>query len=116
MESQDLALLDSLLSDEVVFHSPVVHTPQRGKAITAKYLAAAMNVLVNDSWRYVAEMTNDSQAVLEFKLEIDGVEINGVDIITFDADDRISEFKVLVRPLQAIKLVHQKMAERLSAG
>lgn len=112
--TSDLKQLDNLLSEDVVFYSPVVHTPQRGKSITAKYLAAAMEVLVNDSWQYVSETSNDHQAVLEFVTEIDGIEINGVDIISWNEQNLIVEFKVLVRPLQAINLVHEKMAERLA--
>ena len=112
--TSDLEQLDNLLSEDVVFYSPVVHTPQRGRSITAKYLAAAMEVLVNDSWQYVSETSNDHQAVLEFVTEIDGIEINGVDIISWNEQNLIVEFKVLVRPLQAINLVHEKMAERLA--
>lgn len=116
VSTRDLKILNDLLSDDVVFYSPVVHTPQRGKPITAKYLAAAMDVLVNDTWQYVAETRNEHRAVLEFLLEMDGVEVNGVDIISWNEQNLINEFKVLVRPLQAIKLVHQKMAENLAAG
>ena len=112
--TSDLEQLNNLLSEDVVFYSPVVHTPQQGKSITAKYLAAAMEVLVNDSWQYVSETSNDHQAVLEFVTEIDGIEINGVDIISWNEQNLIVEFKVLVRPLQAINLVHEKMAERLA--
>ena len=116
VSTRDLKILNNLLSDDVVFYSPVVHTPQRGKPITAKYLAAAMDVLVNDTWQYVAETRNERQAVLEFLLEMDGIEVNGVDIISWNEQNLINDFKVLVRPLKAIKLVHQKMAENLAAG
>ena len=105
--------LDSLLADEVVFHSPVVHTPQVGKAITAAYLAAAFHVFFNESFRYVREIVGPRDALLEFQVEIDGIAVNGVDLIKWNDADRIVEFKVMVRPLKAINLIHQKMAAML---
>ena len=105
--------LDALLADDVVFHSPVVHTPQRGKAITAQYLAAALQVFGNPSFRYVREVAAGMDAVLEFELEIDGVQINGVDMIRCNDAGRIVEFKVMLRPLKAVNLIHQKMAAML---
>jgi hypothetical protein len=105
--------LDALLADEVVFHSPVVHTPQRGKAITAQYLAAALHVFGNPSFRYVREVAAGNDAVLEFELEIDGLQINGVDMIRCNDAGRIVEFKVMLRPLKAVNLIHQKMAAML---
>jgi hypothetical protein len=102
--------LEALLAEQVVFHSPVVHTPQVGKAITTLYLGAALQVLCNASFRYVREVVGSRDAVLEFQVEIDGITVNGVDMITWDGDGRIIEFKVMVRPLQAINLIHQKMA------
>ncbi len=115
-ETRDAAGLEGLLADEVVFHSPVVHTPQRGKAITRKYLEAAVAVLGGPSFRYVGEWFGASSAVLEFVATIDGIEIDGVDIIGWDADDRIISFKVMVRPLKAIDALHKAMGERLASG
>ena len=108
--------LDDLLADDVVFHSPVVHTPQRGKPITAMYLAAAVIVLGQPSFRYVREIVGASDAVLEFVVEIDGIEVNGVDLIRWNEQGRINDFKVMVRPLKAINLIHQKMAAALQPG
>ena len=105
--------LDSLLADEVVFHSPVVHTPQVGKAITALYLAAAFHVFFNESFRYVREIVGARDAALEFQVEIDGIAVNGIDLIKWNDADRIVEFKVMIRPLKAINLIHQKMAAML---
>lgn len=113
---RDPGPLAELLADDVVFHSPVVHTPQVGKRITRLYLIAAMKVLGNETFRYVREIVGDGQAVLEFRVEIDGVEINGIDLLTWNAEGRLTEFKVMVRPLQAIQKLHEKMAERMSAG
>ncbi len=113
MASRDVAALDLLLADDVVFHSPVVHTPQRGKAITSQYLQAAMQVLGGPGFRYVREVWSDTDAVLEFVNEIDGITLNGIDMIRWDSDGKIVDFKVMVRPLKAVNLLHQKMAEML---
>ena len=108
--------LDALLADDAVFLSPIVHAPQRGKAITTMYLAAAFQVLFNPGFRYVREIVGDADAMLEFETEIDGVLVNGVDIIKWNEAGRIVEFKVMLRPLKAINLVHQRMAAMLQAG
>ncbi len=105
--------LDALLADNVVFHSPVVNTPQLGKAITAQYLSAAFQVFFNASFTYVREIVGPNDAVLEFEVEIDGISVNGVDMIKWNADGKIVDFKVLIRPLKAINLIHQKMAAML---
>ena len=108
--------LSSLLADEVVFHSPVVHTPQVGKTITLQYLSAAFHVFFNESFQYVRELTGPRDAVLEFQVEIDGVSVNGVDMIKWDDEGKIVEFKVLIRPVKAVNLIHQKMAAMLQAN
>ena len=115
VESRNAKGLSSLLSDNVVFNSPVVHTPQVGKAITIQYLSAALHVFFNESFKYVREVTGPSDAVLEFQVKIDGISVNGVDMLKWDAEGRIVEFKVLIRPLKAINLIHQKMAAMLQA-
>jgi len=108
--------LRDLLADDVVFHSPVVHTPQTGKAVTTQYLAAAFQVFFNASFRYVREVVGPHDAVLEFQVEIDGITVNGVDMIRWNEDGRIVDFKVMIRPLKAINLIHQKMAAMLQAS
>ena len=115
MKSHDQAALWDLLHPDAVFESPVVHTPQRGRDITFKYLSSAEHVLGGPDFTYVGEWTNESGAVLEFKTMIDGIEINGVDIISFDPEGRITHFKVMVRPLKAINMLHRLMAEQLAA-
>jgi hypothetical protein len=115
LATKDARGLDALLSDQVVFHSPVVHTPQIGKAITARYLAAALHVFGNDSFRYVREVVGTRDAVLEFQVEIDGISVNGVDMISWDEAGQIVDFKVMLRPLKAVNLIHQKMAAMLEA-
>lgn len=105
--------LDTLLADDVVFLSPVVHTPQLGKTVCKMYLTGAMFVLGNDTFRYVREIHGPRDAMLEFETEIDGILINGVDIIKWNDAGQIIEFKVMLRPLKAVNLVHQKMGEML---
>ena len=114
IKSHDRAALWDLLHPDAVFESPVVHTPQLGRDITFKYLASADKVLGGPDFAYTGEWRSDTGAVLEFQTEIDGIKLNGVDIITFDADGRITNFKVMVRPLKAINLLQQKMGELLA--
>ena len=111
------ARLDEILDPDCVFLSPVVHSPQQGRELTRFYLTGAMNVF-NDSFEYVKEVVTDQHAVLEFNCEVDGILVNGVDIITFGDDGKIVEFKVMVRPLKGINMLHGKMRamlEQLSA-
>lgn len=112
----DPALLSDLLADDAVFHSPVVHTPQAGKAKVMAYLVAASHVLGNDSFRYVRELVDGDEMMLEFVTELDGISINGVDIIRLNGEGKISDFKVMVRPLKAINKVWEMMAAQLEAA
>jgi len=113
MENHNFDVLDELLAEEVVFHSPVVHTPQKGKKITKIYLMAAEKVLGGSAFKYTKEIIGNQQFMLEFTNVIDGVIINGVDIVTYNEDNQITEFKVMVRPLQGMQKLHQKMMEML---
>jgi hypothetical protein len=114
IKSHDRAALWDLLDPEAVFESPVVHTPQRGRDITFKYLLGADKVLGGPGFAYIGEWRSDTGAVLEFENVVDGIRINGVDIITFGNDGRIKHFKVMVRPLKAINLLHRLMGEQLA--
>lgn len=109
-------LLPGLLADDVIFYSPVVFTPQRGKEITLLYLQGAAAVLNAGGFTYTKQVLAGDTAVLEFETTVDGKHINGVDIITANEQGQIAEFRVMLRPLQAINLVHQKMGELLSRG
>jgi hypothetical protein len=113
VRDHDPSGLDQLLAEDVVFYSPVVHSPQRGRALTAGYLTAAFQVFFNPSFRYVREIVGASDAMLEFETEIDAIIVNGVDIIKWNASGQIVEFKVMIRPLKAINLIHQRMAAML---
>jgi len=115
--------LDVLLDDDVVFYSPIVYTPQAGKAITTLYLQAAGQTLPGEKpnsssdpskrFRYTKQVLDGNTAVLEFETTVDGKYVNGVDIITCNDAGKIIEFRVMIRPLQAINLVHQQMADML---
>ena len=115
VRTRSSAGLAALLADEIVFHSPVVHTPQRGKALALQYLHAAFAVFGNESFRYVRQVAGERDAVLEFEVEIDGISVNGVDLIRWDDAGRIVDFKVLLRPLKAMLAIQQKMAALLQA-
>jgi hypothetical protein len=115
LKSHDQKSLWEALHPDAIFESPVVHTPQRGREITFKYLAGAGKVLGGPGFKCLGEWLNDKGAVLEFETEIDGIRINGVDIITFSDDgELITHFKVMVRPLKAINLLHRLMGEQLA--
>lgn len=113
MQSHDPALIPALLAEDAVFHSPIVHTPQRGRDIVTAYLTAATHVLNTPDFHYVGEWLSPDGAVLEFNTKLDGLTIDGIDMIRWNDAGEIVEFKVMVRPLKAINLVHQKMGEML---
>ena len=129
MKSKDAEIWDELLDEEVVFYSPVVFTPQKGKKITMMYLMAATSVFgsadvdsestrdaqIESKFRYVNEIIGENSAVLEFESEIDGTYINGADLLRWDEDDKLVEVKVMVRPLQAVNMLHQKMKSMLES-
>ena len=113
ISERNVAALDEVLADDVVFHSPVVHSPQNGKRLAKMYLSAAILVLGNSDFAYVREVVGESDAVLEFTCEIDGTHINGVDMIHWNADGKIDDFKVMIRPLKAVNLLHGLMRQML---
>ena len=113
VDEWDMSGLDDLLADDAVFHSPVVHTPQRGKQLVKLYLNAAAMALYNSHFAYVREVIGESDAFLEFTAELDGIHINAVDIIHWNAEGKIDDFKVMIRPLKAINLLHGMMKQML---
>ena len=128
MKSNDMDKLDELLAEDVVFYSPVVYTPQKGKDITKMYLMAAGGVFgegtkdeLTDSnnsqskFKYIKEIIGEKSALLEFESEMDGIYVNGVDVISWNEEEKITEFKVIVRPLQAVNMLHQKMQAMLES-
>ena len=116
VKSRDAAALKELLAKDVVFVSPVVHTPQAGRPITMAYLQAAMQVLNNDSFHYLNQWHGPESAVLEFECVVEGLTVNGVDMIHWNADGRIDHIKVMVRPLKAMNKLHEMMGRELQRG
>lgn len=115
-QARDPSGLDDLLAEDAVFVSPVVHTPQRGKALTKAYLGAAFQVFFSPSFRYVREIRGPNDAMLEFETEVDSIAVNGVDIIQWNDAGKIVEFKVMLRPLKAIQVIHARMGAMLAAA
>ncbi len=107
------AALTNIIREDAVFHSPVVHTPQKGRLIVVAYLSAAGQTLGNDSFQYLREVVDGNTAVLEFQTEMDGIQVNGIDMITFDDEGLITDFKVMVRPLKAVNKVWEMMGAQL---
>jgi hypothetical protein len=116
VKSRDAVALKDLLAEDVVFVSPVVHTPQAGRPITMAYLHAAMQVLNNPSFRYLNQWFGPESAVLEFECVVDDISVNGIDMIHWNADGRIDHFKVMVRPLKAMNKLHEMMGRELQRG
>ncbi|CAM4145469.1 SnoaL-like domain-containing protein [Novosphingobium lubricantis] len=113
MLGSDPALLEELVAEDAVFHSPVVHSPQTGRKKVLMYLNAAADVFGNGTFRYVRELVDGPEACLEFECELDGIAVNGIDLIRFDLEGRIVDFKVMVRPVKALNIVWERMAERM---
>ena len=113
LASGDLAALRELLAPEACFHSPVVHRPQPGRDLVAMYLGAAFKVFEGSGFRYVREIVSGCDAALEFVASVDGIEINGIDLIHWDGYGKIDDFKVMVRPWKGIEKLRGKMAQML---
>mgnify|MGYP000604362733 FL=1 len=105
--------LARLVAQDAVFHSPVVHTPQEGRALVVSYLSAAAATLGQGQFRYVRELVDGQNVMLEFTCVLDGIQVNGVDIIRFDEAGMIADFKVMIRPIKAVNKVWEMMAAQL---
>ncbi len=116
VRTSDASGLHDLVAEDAVFFSPVVHAAQPGRKLTVMYLSAAFQVFFNPTFRYVREIVGAHDAMLEFETEIDGILVNGVDIIKWNDAGKIVEFKVMIRPLKGINVIHQKMGEMLQAA
>ena len=112
----EAAALAEWIAEDAVFHSPVMHTPQHGKALVMQYLGAALQMFRQYDFRYVRQVLNDSDAVLEFAVEMDGIYVNGADFLALDTDGKITDFKVMIRPLKGLEKVRAKMLEQLAAA
>tara|TARA_B100000941_G_scaffold255822_1_gene204733 strand:+ start:931 stop:1311 length:381 start_codon:yes stop_codon:yes gene_type:complete len=113
VKSGNTEKLSALIDQDCIFYSPVVFTPQEGKEITLKYLSAAALVFGDESFRYTKEIVNKDNACLEFELELNNIKINGVDLISWNKENKITEFRVLIRPLKGVQLIHELMGGTL---
>ena len=109
-------VLDDLLADDAVFFSPAIFAPQEGKATVAMYLRAASELFFDNGFHYVGEHVGAKSAVLEFAATVDGRHVNGVDILEWNDEGRITSFKVMIRPFSSLQLVMGRMAELLSSS
>jgi hypothetical protein len=105
--------LDALIAEDAVFFSPGVFTPQEGRQKTLMYLKAAVKVFGTNDFRYVEHWFNDQSAILEFAVTIDGIYVNGIDMIHWNDQEQIVSFKVMLRPLKALQTIIPAMAELL---
>lgn len=113
LAEKDFDGLNDILAEDAVMYSPVVYTPQKGKMITRMYLEAAGHVIGNEHFKYTKKIIGESDACLEFETEIDGMYVNGIDLISWNEEQQITEFKVMIRPLKAVNAVWQGMGRRL---
>ena len=112
---RDYNALTEILDEHVIFYSPVVYTPQRGKDITLKYLMAASEVFNASNFKYHKEIIGETNASLEFTLTIEDTDINGIDLISWNESGLITEFKVFIRPLQGVNIIHKMMGNMLES-
>ena len=115
IESDDLEMLDEIIADDAVFSSPVVFKPMEGKEITMMYLHAAGQSFNMEKFKYTREIHDDMNSVLEFETYIDDISVNGVDMIEWNEDGKICNFKVMIRPFKAVQKVQEKMIEALES-
>ena len=114
-KSQELDKLDKIIADDAVFTSPVVFKPMEGKEITKMYLFAAGQSFNMDKFKYIREVHDGTNSVLEFETFIDDISVNGVDMIKWNNEGKIVDFKVMIRPLKAVQKVQEKMIESLNS-
>ena len=115
IESDDLEMLDEIIADNAVFSSPVVFKPMEGKEITMMYLHAAGQSFNMEKFKYTKEIHDDMNSVLEFETYIEDISVNGVDMIEWNEDGKICNFKVMIRPFKAVQKVQEKMIEALES-
>ena len=115
IDNDDLEKLDAILAEDAMFSSPVVFTPMEGKEITKMYLFAAGQSFNMEKFSYTKEIHDGMNSVLEFETFIDDVSVNGVDMIEWNEDGKIKDFKVMIRPFKAVQKVQEKMVEALES-
>lgn len=109
--AKDVAAVSAHLDEDVVFRSPAVHTPYEGRAATMQVLRAAMVVLTE--FTYVDQFVDGRGGVLRFHAIVHDLEVDGIDMVTFDDRGRVTQFTVMVRPLSALQAVTAAMGAEL---
>ncbi|MEY8017493.1 nuclear transport factor 2 family protein [Mycobacterium sp. HUMS_12744610] len=105
--------LRDLLAEDAVFLSPAVFTPQEGRDKAVAYLAAAAKLFSGNGFRYIEKWYAERSAVLEFVADVDGIHVNGIDMIHWNDDGKITSVKVMLRPLKALQAVIPEMGRLL---
>jgi hypothetical protein len=113
IENNAVSDISTLLADDVTLFSPVIHTPIKGKEMVSMYLTAAFHTFLNGSFNYDREFLSNNAAVLEFSLKIQDIDINGIDMITWNEQGKITEFKVMIRPYKALNMINDQMTAML---
>ena len=114
IEDGQTAQLDDMLAEDAVFYSPAVFTPQRGRATVLAYLHAAEQIFSATNFHYVQKWYGENSAVLHFAADVDGLSLEGIDMIQWNDAGKITSIKVMIRPFKALQGVIAKMAELLA--
>ncbi|MCC5812214.1 MAG: nuclear transport factor 2 family protein [Ectothiorhodospiraceae bacterium] len=114
LEHNAMEELDPLLSDDIVFRSPVAHTPYPGRDAIKLVLKTVNTVFENFRYHRFFVSDDGNSAILEFSAEVTGKKLKGIDMLRFDAEGRISEFEVMARPLSGVQALSEEMGKRLA--
>jgi hypothetical protein len=114
IEDGQSAHLDDMLAEDAVFYSPAVFTPQRGRATALAYLQAAEQMFSATNFHYVEKWYGENSAVLHFAADVDGLSLEGIDMIHWNDAGKITSIKVMMRPFKALQAVIGRMAELLA--
>ena len=98
--AKDVEALSEQLADDVAFNSPIISAPFRGRAEVTNLFRGVLATL--EDFRYGEVIEHDSTLVMEFHARVGKEAIHGTDIARFDADGKIDEFTVFIRPLRAV--------------
>ncbi|AMR80468.1 nuclear transport factor 2 family protein [Cupriavidus nantongensis] len=113
--THSMAGLDAIVADDVVFRSPVAHTPYPGRAAIALVLTTVNQVFQDFRYHRSFVSGDGHSVVLEFSASVDGKALKGIDMIRFDDAGRIAEFEVMVRPRSGLEALAAAMAARLAS-
>ena len=110
---ENASLDPEMMTEDVVFHSPYVYTPIKGKINVSRYLEAAGMVFLNSNFRYIEEIIGDKQACLVFEVTINDLYVNGVDYLIWNDQQKLTEIRVFIRPFEALNEIKEFMVKYL---